>query len=198
MVWRPPAARHQGYRYWDLERRVCHAMGRHDLAAAWRAAAAEPPPSDPPAAAPEGGRLRPGFTFADALAAHEAKSFDYRLLHLLLQRLLGVPYDEALLSFMAADERLVDIGDDLTDYEDDVVANSFNIYRGGGVGAGGEVWWGWGGGCAPARFCHGACPHCWRREAVAWSGARPDRGRARPPASQPTCTCLGLTGSCSW
>jgi hypothetical protein len=40
-----------------------------------------------------------------------------------------VPYDEALLSFLRLDELLVDVGDDLTDYEDDVLANSFNIYR---------------------------------------------------------------------
>lgn len=31
---------------------------------------------------------------------------------------------------MQVDEMLVDIGDDLTDYEDDVYVNSFNIYRG--------------------------------------------------------------------
>jgi hypothetical protein len=36
----------------------------------------------------------------------------------------------ALLEFMRLDEFLIDIGDDLTDYEDDVVANSFNIFRG--------------------------------------------------------------------
>ena len=52
------------------------------------------------------------------------------MLHLLLFRLLGKPDDEQLLSFLRADEQLVDIGDDLTDYEDDVVNNSFNIYRG--------------------------------------------------------------------
>lgn len=75
--------------------------------------------------------LEPGFALAEALAAHEAKSFDYRLLHLVLHKLIGAPYDEGLLAFMEVDERLVDIGDDLTDYEDDVAQNSFNIYRGG-------------------------------------------------------------------
>ena len=129
--------------YWELERRICCAMAQHGLAAAWRAAAAAPQqqeqqeqqqpgqqqhqdqgqerggagpphPSDAPPAS-----LAPGFSPADALSAHEAKSFDYRLLHLLLHRLAGAPYDDALLAFMAADERLVDIGDDLTDYEDD-------------------------------------------------------------------------------
>lgn len=53
-----------------------------------------------------------------------------QVLHLLLHELLHKPLDEMLLSFMRVDEMLIDIGDDLTDYEDDVMANSFNIYRG--------------------------------------------------------------------
>lgn len=51
-------------------------------------------------------------------------------MNLLLFRLTGRPYDEALLTFLRLDEMLVDIGDDLFDYEDDVIANSFNILRG--------------------------------------------------------------------
>eukprot|EP00879_Flechtneria_rotunda_P031831 GHRR01034836.1.p1 GENE.GHRR01034836.1~~GHRR01034836.1.p1 ORF type:complete len:130 (+),score=55.92 GHRR01034836.1:102-491(+) len=51
-------------------------------------------------------------------------------MHLLLHALLNKPHDETLLEFMRVDEMLVDIGDDLTDYEDDVMVNSFNIYRG--------------------------------------------------------------------
>ena len=43
---------------------------------------------------------------------------------------MGQPPDDLLLQFLRLDELLVDIGDDLTDYEDDVVNNSFNIYRG--------------------------------------------------------------------
>ncbi|KAF6258243.1 hypothetical protein COO60DRAFT_1138059 [Scenedesmus sp. NREL 46B-D3] len=70
------------------------------------------------------------LTLAEIVAAHESKSFDYRVLHLLLHGLLRKPLDEALLAFMRLDEMLIDIGDDLTDYEDDVMANSFNIYRG--------------------------------------------------------------------
>ena len=35
-----------------------------------------------------------------------------------------------LLAFLRVDEHLVDIGDDLVDYEDDVLENCFNIYRG--------------------------------------------------------------------
>jgi hypothetical protein len=89
-----------GRRYWALERRVCAALGA--------------------GAAPDA---------SDVAACHERKSFDYRALHAVLHRLLAVPYDDALLAFLRLDELLVDIGDDLTDYEDDVIANSFNIYR---------------------------------------------------------------------
>lgn len=43
-----------------------------------------------------------------------------------------LPDNDFLLTWLTQiDERLVDIGDDLTDYEDDVEKNSFNIYRGG-------------------------------------------------------------------
>lgn len=58
-----------------------------------------------------------------------------QVMHLLLLELLKRPCDGPLLEFMRIDEYLIDIGDDLTDYEDDVVANSFNIFRGGALGA---------------------------------------------------------------
>ena len=89
-----------GQRYWALERRICAALGRGTV--------------------PDAG---------DVAACHEAKSFDYRALHCVLHRLLRAPYDDQLLAFLRLDELLVDVGDDLTDYEDDVCANSFNIYR---------------------------------------------------------------------
>eukprot|EP00775_Hariotina_reticulata_P003202 gene3202-3479_t len=95
-----------GQQYWQQERHICSYLAH----------------------------TRPGqdvhLTLADILSAHEAKSFDYRVLHLLLHELLNQPYNELLLQFMRVDEMLVDIGDDLTDYEDDVMANSFNVYRG--------------------------------------------------------------------
>ena len=81
-----------------------------------------------------------------------------QVLNLLLYKLTRRPYDDILLCFLFLDEHLVDIGDDLVDYEarrhmvpdhavlfhavtfvklpsgcslqDDVIANSFNIYRG--------------------------------------------------------------------
>ncbi|GAX77630.1 hypothetical protein CEUSTIGMA_g5073.t1 [Chlamydomonas eustigma] len=69
------------------------------------------------------------LALSEVLVTHEAKSFDYRLLFLILHGLCGAQYNQGLLDFLRMDERLVDIGDDLTDYEDDVEANSFNLYR---------------------------------------------------------------------
>jgi len=89
-----------GTEYWRLERRLCRQL---------RA----------------GQRLEE----AEVMKAHTHKSFDYRVLHLLLYQRLGRAEDGALMSFLAVDERLVDIGDDLTDYEDDVFGNTFNIWR---------------------------------------------------------------------
>lgn len=89
-----------------------------------------------------------------------------QVLNLLLYKLTKQPYEGLLLEFLFADEHLVDIGDDLVDYEvrfmhciagwsflstadkamltvlaqtscshhmmqDDVLGNTFNIYRGG-------------------------------------------------------------------
>uniref|UniRef100_A0A383VVX6 Uncharacterized protein n=1 Tax=Tetradesmus obliquus TaxID=3088 RepID=A0A383VVX6_TETOB len=95
-----------GQQYWRQERHICSQL-----------------------AATQPGHAA-GLSLSEVVAAHEAKSFDYRVLHLLLHGLLRKPLDEALLAFMRLDEMLIDIGDDLTDYEDDVMANSFNIYRG--------------------------------------------------------------------
>ena len=53
-----------------------------------------------------------------------------QVLNLLLYALLRRSPDARLLEFLAADEQLVDIGDDLVDYEEDVLRNTFNIYRG--------------------------------------------------------------------
>ena len=39
------------------------------------------------------------------------------MLNLLLYQLRGMPVDERLLQVLAVDEHLVDIGDDLVDYE---------------------------------------------------------------------------------
>lgn len=40
-----------------------------------------------------------------------------QVLHLLLHKLIQKPYNQLLLDFLFVDEHLVDIGDDLVDYE---------------------------------------------------------------------------------
>ena len=78
---------------------------------------------------PPNGHSPPLFFMDDVLAAAAKKSFDYRVLHLLLHALRDMPPSKDLLEFLLVDEKLVDLGDDLSDYEDDVCSNSFNIYR---------------------------------------------------------------------
>ncbi|GLC43652.1 hypothetical protein PLESTF_001616300 [Pleodorina starrii] len=97
----------QGLRYWSLEQDICRRL----------------------LAAPRALQAPAALTAEEVLECHAAKSFDYRVLCLLLFRLARLPHDEALLSFLRLDEMLVDISDDLVDYEDDVLANSFNIFR---------------------------------------------------------------------
>jgi hypothetical protein len=53
---------------------------------------------------------------------------DFQVLHLLLFRLLKKEYDEKLLEFLAVDEHLVDVGDDLVDYEVRLLAVAFWQY----------------------------------------------------------------------
>eukprot|EP00884_Botryococcus_braunii_P014267 jgi/Botrbrau1/22841/Bobra.0065s0002.4 len=113
-----------GVQYWKHEREICrhlklHRAHHHAVAAGSGKDLETAPSSDEEC-----------FNIAQVLATSRAKSFDYRVLHLLLFRLLNKGYDEQLLEFLAVDEHLVDVGDDLVDYEDDVLQNSFNIYRG--------------------------------------------------------------------
>ena len=49
--------------------------------------------------------------------ARHRPSAPLQVLNLLLCRLSGRPYDEQLLAFLRVDELLVDISDDLVDYE---------------------------------------------------------------------------------
>jgi hypothetical protein len=109
-----------GLQFWKYERHFCFFMKAHPHV---------PPngqslltlPSLPP---PDG-----LFSLADVHAAAIKKSFDYRVLNLLLYKLRNVEPDEKLLEFLLVDEQLIDRGDDLSDYEDDIIANSFNFYR---------------------------------------------------------------------
>ena len=53
-----------------------------------------------------------------------------QVLNLLLFSLRKQLPQPELLAFLRVDEHLVDIGDDLVDYEEDILENCFNIYRG--------------------------------------------------------------------
>ena len=84
-----------GQQYWHEERRLCGLMLQQPTV-------------------PAGGHGEAcGFTLQEALRVSEAKSFDYRLLHLLLYALRRAdpsPDDALLLRFLRVDELLVDIG----------------------------------------------------------------------------------------
>ncbi|CAJ1382404.1 unnamed protein product, partial [Effrenium voratum] len=90
----------QGARFWSLERKICRALRGE-------------------------GRLLQ----AEAEEALRLKSFDYRAMNLLLYRMRGEEPNEAFMDFLVTSEVLVEIGDDLVDYYEDVERNSFNIYR---------------------------------------------------------------------
>ncbi|CAG9461839.1 unnamed protein product [Pedinophyceae sp. YPF-701] len=104
-----------GLAYWDAELAIARALA--DVPGAFPCAGAASAPSSV-------------LTDAAILSTHESKSFDFRCLHALARHLHGLaPASPQLLQFLVVDERLVDIGDDLVDYEDDIERNSFNILR---------------------------------------------------------------------
>lgn len=103
-TWNPPppptANSPQGLLYWRGERALCAGMAAN------------------PAIPAAGHGL---FALEDLHATSCSKSFDYRVLHHLACHLAARPPPSPdLLDFLALDEWLVDIGDDLVDYEDDV------------------------------------------------------------------------------
>ena len=65
----------------------------------------------------EAGGEAGGTFLRQVLEAHGLKSFDYRLLHALLCQLSGRPLSAELRAFLTVDETLVDLADDLFDYE---------------------------------------------------------------------------------
>nr|KAJ0204208.1 hypothetical protein LSAT_V11C500240950 [Lactuca sativa] len=65
----------------------------------------------------------------DVMRAIHLKSFDYRVLNLLLYQLNGKDINETHMEFLSVSEFLVEVSDDLFDYEDDVLENNFNILR---------------------------------------------------------------------
>ncbi|KAJ6413628.1 hypothetical protein OIU84_006433 [Salix udensis] len=65
----------------------------------------------------------------DVMRAIHLKSFDYRVLNLLLYQLRGEKVNDVHMEFLSISEFLVEVSDDLFDYEDDVLENNFNILR---------------------------------------------------------------------
>ncbi|CAL9229822.1 unnamed protein product [Arabidopsis halleri] len=90
-----------GEEYWALERKLCHALSNKNK-----------------------------ICLEDVMRAIHLKSFDYRVLNLLLYKLRGEEVvNELHMDFLSVSEFLVEVADDLFDYEDDVLENSFNVLR---------------------------------------------------------------------
>ncbi|XP_022929265.1 uncharacterized protein LOC111435894 isoform X3 [Cucurbita moschata] len=89
-----------GEEYWALERHLCGALASK-------------------------GKV----SVEDVMRAIHLKSFDYRVLNLLLYQLRGERVNDLHMEFLSISELLVEIADDLFDYEDDVLENNFNILR---------------------------------------------------------------------
>ncbi|OWM65643.1 uncharacterized protein LOC116198631 [Punica granatum] len=89
-----------GAEYWALERKLCFAL-----------------------------KSRQEVSAEDVMRAIHLKSFDYRVLNLLLYQLRGEEVNDLHMDFLSTSEFLVEVSDDLFDYEEDVLENSFNILR---------------------------------------------------------------------
>ncbi|KAK9096440.1 hypothetical protein Sjap_021937 [Stephania japonica] len=89
-----------GEEYWTLERKLCIALDSNSQ-----------------------------ILVEDVMRAVHLKSFDYRVLNLLLYQLMREEVNDLHMEFLSVSEFLVEISDDLFDYEDDVLNNSFNILR---------------------------------------------------------------------
>ncbi|XP_020696022.1 uncharacterized protein LOC110109341 isoform X3 [Dendrobium catenatum] len=89
-----------GVEYWKLERKLCDELAKKTM-----------------------------IQIEDVMRAIHLKSFDYRVLNLLLYQLRGQPVNELHMEFLSVSEFLVEVSDDLYDYEEDVIDNTFNILR---------------------------------------------------------------------
>ncbi|XP_065632950.1 uncharacterized protein LOC112001891 isoform X2 [Quercus suber] len=89
-----------GEEYWALERKLCCALMSQEK-----------------------------ISVEDVIRAIHLKSFDYRVLNLLLYQLRGEKVNDLHMEFLCVSEFLVEVSDDLFDYEDDVLENGFNVLR---------------------------------------------------------------------
>lgn len=69
------------------------------------------------------------FGDEDIAQANRFKCYDFRVLHRLLYKLKNEPYDEELLDAFWIGEMLVDVEDDIRQYEDDAKRNVYNTCR---------------------------------------------------------------------
>ncbi|EPS65008.1 hypothetical protein M569_09772, partial [Genlisea aurea] len=89
-----------GEEYWALERKLCSSLVNNKE-----------------------------ISIQDAKRAIHLKSFDYRVLNLILYRLRGEEVNEVHMEFLSISELLVEVSDDLFIEMDDVLKNNFNILR---------------------------------------------------------------------
>ncbi|XP_020110757.1 uncharacterized protein LOC109725803 [Ananas comosus] len=89
-----------GIEYWALEKKLCGAL-----------------------------TSKTKISIEDAMRAIHLKSFDYRVLNLLLYHLTRQQTNELHMEFLSVSEFLVEVSDDLYDYEEDVINNNFNVLR---------------------------------------------------------------------
>ncbi|PKA50773.1 hypothetical protein AXF42_Ash017652 [Apostasia shenzhenica] len=89
-----------GVEYWKLERKLCDELAQNKK-----------------------------ILIEDVMRAIHLKSFDYRVLNLLLYQLRGQPVNKVHMEFLSVSEFLVEVADDLYDYEEDVIDDTFNILR---------------------------------------------------------------------
>lgn len=125
----------KGLQYWREERRLCALMREGKLGACCGCSGPGSGPGGTTRGAGLAKRRREAQRapcnqcLSDVHAASEAKSFDYRLLHTILHKLLGKPLSPTLMAACRCDEVLLDVHDDLVDYEDDIHGGTFNILR---------------------------------------------------------------------
>ncbi|CAL5374124.1 unnamed protein product [Camellia sinensis] len=94
-----------GEEYWALERKLCCALTSNKK-----------------------------ILVDDVMRAIHLKSFDFRVLNLLLYQLRGEKVNDLHMEFLSVSEFLVELSDDMFDYEvspfiDDVLENNFNVLR---------------------------------------------------------------------
>nr|CAB3484691.1 unnamed protein product [Digitaria exilis] len=89
-----------GIQYWSLERKLCQALIRNEK-----------------------------ISIDDVMKAIHLKSFDYRVLNLLMYQLTGQQVNELHMDFLSISEFLVEISDDLYDYEAKCIGEAEEQYE---------------------------------------------------------------------